>query len=114
MIIADKWKDYELLDTGDGDKLERWGNFILRRPDPQIIWPIDESNDDWKKADAQYMRFGGSVASFINELASRDRGFAVHIKILSSILSTKLRLKIRRRRRRRRRTTILEDDDAPS
>jgi 23S rRNA (cytosine1962-C5)-methyltransferase len=56
MIIADKWKDYELLDTGDGDKLERWGKFILRRPDPQIIWPIDESNDEWKKADAQYMR----------------------------------------------------------
>jgi 23S rRNA (cytosine1962-C5)-methyltransferase len=56
MIIADKWKDYELLDTGDGDKLERWGKFVLRRPDPQIIWPIEDKNGEWNKSDAQYHR----------------------------------------------------------
>ena len=39
MFIADGWKDYEVLDTGDGEKLERWGEIILRRPDPQAIWP---------------------------------------------------------------------------
>ena len=35
---ADNWKDYELLDTSDGERLERWGDLILIRPDPQIIW----------------------------------------------------------------------------
>ncbi|MBQ2898032.1 MAG: class I SAM-dependent methyltransferase [Clostridia bacterium] len=38
MILADKWKDYEVIETGNGDKLERWGNFVLLRPDPQVIW----------------------------------------------------------------------------
>ena len=39
MFLAKTWEDYEVLDTGDGEKLERWGNVILRRPDPQTIWP---------------------------------------------------------------------------
>ncbi|MBO4297476.1 MAG: SAM-dependent methyltransferase, partial [Clostridia bacterium] len=39
MFIADGWKDYEVIDTGNGEKLERWGRVILRRPDPQTIWP---------------------------------------------------------------------------
>ena len=39
MFLADSWTDYEVLDTGDGEKLERWGEIILRRPDPQTIWP---------------------------------------------------------------------------
>ncbi len=41
MYIANEWKDYEIIDTGEGDKLERWGNIVLRRPDPQIIWPLN-------------------------------------------------------------------------
>jgi len=73
MIIADKWKDYELLDTGDGDKLERWGKIILRRPDPQIIWPIDDKSGDWKKADAHYLRSktGGGQWENIKPLPER-------------------------------------------
>ena len=39
MLIADKWQDYELLDAGGGEKLERWGDALLLRPDPQAIWP---------------------------------------------------------------------------
>ena len=39
MFLADSWVDYEVLDTGDGEKRERWGEIILRRPDPQTIWP---------------------------------------------------------------------------
>ena len=39
MFLADSWTDYEVLDTGDGEKLERCGEIILRRPDPQTIWP---------------------------------------------------------------------------
>lgn len=56
MYIADQWKDFEVIDTGDGDKLERWGNYILRRPDPQIIWPIQHEDEQWRKADAHYHR----------------------------------------------------------
>jgi len=41
MILADKWKDYEVIETGGGDKLERWNNFVLLRPDPQVIWQTD-------------------------------------------------------------------------
>ena len=39
MFLTDTWTDYEVLDTGGGEKLERWGDVILRRPDPQTIWP---------------------------------------------------------------------------
>ena len=56
MLITEDWKDYELIDTGDGEKLERWGKYILRRPDPQIIWPLKNESEMWKKADAHYHR----------------------------------------------------------
>lgn len=50
------WKDYELIDTSDGERLERWGEVVLIRPDPQIIWTSDKSNLLWKNADARYKR----------------------------------------------------------
>jgi 23S rRNA (cytosine1962-C5)-methyltransferase len=56
MLLAKEWKDYELIDTGSGERLERWGNYILRRPDPQIIWPLGTDTAVWKKADAHYFR----------------------------------------------------------
>ncbi|MHB1452510.1 MAG: class I SAM-dependent methyltransferase [Saccharofermentanales bacterium] len=52
MLFADRWKDFELLDSGDGEKLERWGDVILQRPDPQAIWPKDQ----WPAPDARYIR----------------------------------------------------------
>ena len=55
MIVSDKWQDYECLDTGKGEKLERWGKVILRRPDPQIIWDRDK-NLEWEKWDGYYHR----------------------------------------------------------
>ena len=55
-IIADGWKDYEVLDTGDGEKLERWGEIILRRPDPQAIWPKQQIRHCGERADAHYHR----------------------------------------------------------
>ena len=54
-LTADKWQDYELLDTGDGMKLERWGDIILSRPDPQVIWEKSEPSL-WHKAAAEYSR----------------------------------------------------------
>ncbi len=54
-LIADQWIDYEIMDAGDGMKLERWGNIILSRPDPQVIWkPVRP--DLWKRAHAVYAR----------------------------------------------------------
>lgn len=56
MWIADNWKDYELLDASDGERLERWGRYVLRRPDPQIIWRGAQKHPAWKNADAVYKR----------------------------------------------------------
>ena len=56
MWIADQWKDYELLDCGDGEKLERWNKQILVRPDPQAIWETPHQNPAWKRANARYLR----------------------------------------------------------
>ena len=56
MWIADKWTDYELIDASDGERLERWGKYILRRPDPQIIWKNEKKSKTWEKADAVYKR----------------------------------------------------------
>lgn len=56
MKLANEWKDYELLDMADGKKLERWGNFILDRPDPQIVWKEKTFPFKWKSADAIYYR----------------------------------------------------------
>ena len=56
MRVADKWKDYKIIDTSTGEKLESWGGKILVRPDPQIIWKSKRRSDMWKKADAVYHR----------------------------------------------------------
>ena len=52
--VAENWKDYECMDTGNGEKLERWKDIILRRPDPQVIWPIAEEDALWKQPHAHY------------------------------------------------------------
>jgi len=48
--ISNEWKDYECIDAGNGEKLERWKDIILRRPDPQAIWNV-EYNNNWKNID---------------------------------------------------------------
>lgn len=56
MIIADRWKDYEIIDASDGEKLERWGSYILVRPDPQVIWDTPRKDKRWKTANGHYFR----------------------------------------------------------
>ena len=56
MWIADQWRDYELLDCGNGEKLERWGDQYLVRPDPQAIWATPRRNPAWRRANARYLR----------------------------------------------------------
>ena len=56
MWLADNWKDYEVLDTSNGEKLERWGNYLLVRPDPQVVWNTPHTNPGWKKKNGHYHR----------------------------------------------------------
>ena len=56
MWIANNWTDYEVLDCGGGEKLERWGSQLLQRPDPQAIWPRAEADAVWRRANAVYHR----------------------------------------------------------
>ena len=68
MWIADNWKDYEVIDTSDGEKLERWGDYILVRPDPQVIWDTPKKAKGWKKMNGHYHRSnkGGGEWEFFN------------------------------------------------
>ena len=54
MWIADGWKDYEVIDCSGGEKLERWGKYILVRPDPQVIWDTDKKAPQWRKMNGHY------------------------------------------------------------
>jgi len=58
MWLADRWIDYELLDCSGGEKLERWGEYILVRPDPQVIWQTPKEHPGWRNPDALYTRSG--------------------------------------------------------
>lgn len=68
MWIADQWKDYEVIDTCSGEKCERWGDYILVRPDPQVIWDTGHNNPAWKKKNGHYHRSnkGGGEWEFRN------------------------------------------------
>ena len=65
MYIAENWKDYELLDTSDGERLERWGKYILIRPDPQVIWKGKREHKLWSKADAIYRRSNSGGGAWV-------------------------------------------------
>ena len=64
MRVAEGWKDYELLDASGGERLERWGNYILVRPDPQVIWNTPKTDPRWRSADAVYHRASSGGGSW--------------------------------------------------
>ncbi len=70
MRIAEDWKDYEVIATGDGEKLERWGDYTLIRPDPQIIWHARKPLRSYPNIDAIYKRSseGGGAWNYINPI----------------------------------------------
>ena len=70
MRLSNEWKDYECLDAGNGEKLERWGDVILRRPDPQAIWTVDIYDQSWKNVDGHYFRSrkGGGEWKFYKKI----------------------------------------------
>lgn len=67
--VSNEWKDYECISAGNGEKLERWGNVVFRRPDPQAMWPI-KHNELWKNPDGFYHRSekGGGYWEFKKQL----------------------------------------------
>lgn len=77
MWLADGWKDYEVLDTSSGEKLERWGDYILVRPDPQVIWDTPHDAPGWKKKNAHYHRSskGGGSWEFFDLPEQWDIGY---------------------------------------
>lgn len=72
MDVAKEWKDYEIIDTANGEKLEKWKDIILVRPDPQIIWKEKQRPNEWKKQNARYIRSktGGGYWEYKNKLPS--------------------------------------------
>lgn len=88
MWVADGWKDYEVIDTSNGEKLERWGKYILVRPDPQVIWDMPRQDSRWRNKNAHYHRSskGGGQWEFFNlpeqwDISYKDLRF--HLKPFS-------------------------------
>ncbi|MDD6483842.1 MAG: class I SAM-dependent methyltransferase [Clostridiales bacterium] len=69
MYLADKWTDYRLIDAAGGEKLEYWGGYILRRPEPQAVWSVKSEKKLWDRCDAWYHRSssGGGKWQFFNK-----------------------------------------------
>ena len=88
MWIANNWKDYEVLDTSGGEKLERWGKYLLVRPDPQVIWNTPHEHPGWKKKNGHYHRSskGDGEWEFINlpdEWSISYKDLTFHLKPFS-------------------------------
>ena len=88
MWIANQWKDYEVIDTSTGEKLERWGDYILVRPDPQVIWNTPKNNAGWRKKNGHYHRSvkGGGEWEFWNlpeEWSIHYKELTFHLKPFS-------------------------------
>ena len=88
MWVADHWKDYEVIDTSKGEKLERWGKFILLRPDPQVLWDTPKKNPAWKHLNAHYHRSkkGGGEWEFFDlpeQWSIHYRDLTFHLKPFS-------------------------------
>lgn len=88
MWIADKWKDYEVIDTSNGEKLERWGKYLLVRPDPQVIWNTERKNPGWDNKNGHYHRSskGGGEWEFIdlpNEWSIQYKNLTFRLKPFS-------------------------------
>jgi 23S rRNA (cytosine1962-C5)-methyltransferase len=88
MWIADNWKDYEVMDCSGGEKLERWGDYILVRPDPQVIWNTPKSLKEWRQPNAHYHRSskGGGEWEFFDlpeQWSVHYRSLTFHLKPFS-------------------------------
>lgn len=88
MWLADEWKDYEVIDTSAGEKLERWGDYLLVRPDPQVLWNTPKEHKGWRKMNGHYHRSskGGGEWEFFdlpNEWSIHYKELTFHLKPFS-------------------------------
>ena len=74
MWLADGWKDYEVIDCSKGEKLERWGDYLLVRPDPQVIWDTPKKHKGWKKMNGHYHRCDGRTFGKIFGICLHEYG----------------------------------------
>ncbi len=81
MWTADQWKDYEILDTSNGEKLERWGRYLLIRPDPQVIWDTPRTRREWKNWNGYYHR--SSMGGGHWEFSRLPEKWAIHYRELT-------------------------------
>lgn len=82
MRYTKDWLDYRLIDSSDGDRLEKWGDITLVRPDPQVIWKTEKKNPLWKKADAYYHRSKSGGGKWEIRASVPDR-WQIHYKDLT-------------------------------
>lgn len=88
MLVAAGWKDYELIDAGDGERLERWGRIVLRRPDPQALWPKTAPEAVWEDVHGHYHRSstGGGSWEFLKKVPEEwtisYQALSFHIKLM--------------------------------
>ncbi len=88
MFIAENWKDYEVIDTSAGEKLERWGDYLLVRPDPQVIWNTPRVHKGWRSMNGHYHRSarGGGEWEFFDlpqQWSISYRGLTFNLKPFS-------------------------------
>lgn len=90
MFIAENWQDYEVIDTSRGEKLERWGEYLLVRPDPQVIWDTKREHQGWRKMNGHYHRSakGGGEWEFFDlpqqwSISYQKLGLSFHLKPFS-------------------------------
>ena len=81
MWIADGWKDYEVIDCSQGEKLERWGKYLLIRPDPQVIWNTERTAAGWKRPNGHYHRSSRGGGEW--EFFSLPEQWSIHYKELT-------------------------------
>lgn len=91
MFLANNWKDYEVICAGEGDKLERWGEVLLKRPDPQAIWPLLPSDDkaEWPRPHAIYSRSNTGGGSW-SRMASIPSSWTVDYQLFDKTITFKI------------------------
>ena len=94
MKIADNWQDYQIIDMANGEKVERWGEYILRRPDPQIVWNSPTFNNH--KYDAIYHRSDKGGGYWEKKIKLKDRwqvkynDLTFNVKLMSFVFAVSL------------------------
>ncbi len=93
MFLANNWKDYEVIDSSSGEKLERWGDYILLRPDPQVIWNTKKAAPEWKKLNAHYHRSskGGGEWEFFDLPKQWQIHYTLPLKKSDAVLTFNLK-----------------------